>query len=245
MKIVVCDDNTEDLEKIRELLTRYMESNEAVQAETEYYTDSVELYQKIQKERQGDIYILDMIMARKTGIDIGALLRRTNKKSIIIYITSSDDFALEAYGVHAVRYILKPVREELFKEALDYAVSDIFREDREEVYSVKTREGILALPYSNIAYIESNSRMLQIHLTDEKVIKSIFIRRSFDEEIEPLTKDPRFLRVHKSFLVNMYQVYRLMQGSVIMNSGVSIPVSKARAVEVKKEYLTFISEQYR
>ena len=117
----------EDLEKIKRLLTKYIENNDKIQFEAEYYLYSAELYRRIQARALGDIYILDMIMDGKTGIDIGALIRSIDKRSIIIYITSSDDFALEAYGVHAVRYLLKPVQEELFVEALDYAAADISR----------------------------------------------------------------------------------------------------------------------
>lgn len=114
MKIVVCDDSTEDLAEIGELLAKYKESNANAKFEVVQFTDSSALYEKIQKGRLGDIYILDMIMSDKTGIDIGSLIRNTDERSVIIYITSSDDYALEAYGVRAVRYLLKPVREELF-----------------------------------------------------------------------------------------------------------------------------------
>ena len=111
MKVVVCDDSMEDLEKIRGLLTKYVEKNERIQLETEYFMYSAELYRRIQSKAPGDIYILDMIMNEKTGIDIGSLIRSRDADSVIIYVTSSDDFALEAYGVRAVRYLLKPVRD--------------------------------------------------------------------------------------------------------------------------------------
>lgn len=74
MKIVVCDDSMVDLEKIRGLLTIYKERHKAIQLETEYFTDSAKLYRWIQAGAQGDIYILDMIMSQRTGIDIGALM---------------------------------------------------------------------------------------------------------------------------------------------------------------------------
>lgn len=244
MKIVVCDDSTEDLKIIRGLLTKYKENNNNTEIETAYFKDSAQLYRKIQKEAQGDIYMLDMIMSHKSGIDIGALIRNTDENSVIIYITSSDDFALEAYGVHAVRYLLKPVREELFTEALDYAISSISKDKRDAVYQVKTKEGLVAVPYSRIEYIENYSRMLHICLTDGKCIESIFIRKSFDEAIRPFAENQGFLKVHKSFLVNLCHVDKLGQGSIIMESGAVIPISKTRAADVKKEYLKFVSEQY-
>lgn len=114
MRIVVCDDSKDDLAEIEGLLEKYKENNADAAFDVMQFSDSSALYQKIQEERLGDIYILDMIMTDKTGIDIGSLIRSTDQRSVIIYITSSDDYALEAYGVHAVRYLLKPVREELF-----------------------------------------------------------------------------------------------------------------------------------
>lgn len=245
MRVVVCDDSMEDLKKIKGLLTTYEEINKSVRLETEYFTDSAELYQKIQEEIQSDIYILDMMMSEKTGIDIGTLIRSTNESSVIIYITSSDDFAFEAYGVHAERYLLKPVREELFIEALDYAISSISKEKRDAIFTVKTKEGLVAVPYSKIEYIENYSRTLNIRLTDGKNVQSIFIRRSFDEEVRQLMEDNSFIQVHKSFLVNLRYVDKLASGNIIMESGAWIPVSKARIADIKKEYLTFVSKQYR
>ena len=123
MKIVICDDCREDLIKVERLLLSYEESHDT-QFEVEKYSDALQVYHKILQNELADIYILDMIMPEKTGIDIGNLLEKSGKCAVI-YITSSDEFALEAYGVHAVRYLLKPVSEEVFAEAMGYAVSYI------------------------------------------------------------------------------------------------------------------------
>ena len=245
MKIVVCDDNIEDLTEIEGLLAKYKEDNADIKFDVMQFTDSAELYRRIQKEELGDIYILDMIMADKTGIDIGSLIRRTGGQSVIIYITSSDEFALEAYHVRAVRYLLKPIKAELFFEALDYAVSGIVRIKKDAEYPVKTKEGVVSVPYSQIEYIENCSRTLQVCLSGGNSINSIFIRKSFDEEVRQLAQDKRFVHVHKSFLVNMDYIEKLAQRTVMMECGKSIPVSKTRAADVKKAYLMFDSEMYR
>lgn len=244
IKIVVCDDSMEDLEEIKGLLAKYMERNKTIQFETEYFTDSTKLYHQIQAKSQGDIYILDMIMSERTGIDIGTLIRSTEQQSSIIYITSSDDFAFEAYGVHAVRYLLKPVQTELFIEALDCAVANTSKEMKDTLYTVKTKEGLVSIPYSRIEYIENYSRTLSICLTDGKTIQSIFIRKSFHEETRQIMESSDFIQVHQSFLVNLHHVDKLTPGSIIMESGAKIPISKARAADVKKEYLKFVSKQY-
>lgn len=244
MRIVVCDDSIEDLAELEGLLTKYKESIPNIKLEVEQFTDAVELYQKIQENNLADIYILDIVMLEKTGIDIGTQIRRISKESIIIYITSSDDFALEAYGVRAIRYLLKPVIEEQFFEALDYALS-LTKVETDRIYPVKTKDGLVAVSYSKIEYIENYSRVLNIWLTDGENIKSIFIRKSFDEEIKEIVEDKRFIQVHKSFLINMDYVKKITQGNVLMESGKNIPISKTRTADVRKEYLLFASEQYR
>ena len=78
-----------------------------------------------------------------------------------------------------------------------------------------------------------------------EVIRSIVIRKSFDQEIEELVRDRNFLLVHKSYLINLNYVKKLDRNDVVMESGRRIPISKARAMDVKREYLLFVAEKYR
>ena len=103
----------------------------------------------------------------------------------------------------------------------------------------------MSVSYSDIVYIENSARALEVHLTDGRSVRSIFIRKSFDEEIKEIAEDDSFVRVHKSFLVNMNYIKSLIQGLCCMEDGRSIPVSKTRAADVKREYLNFVTEQYR
>lgn len=246
MKVIICDDNAGDLRKIEELLIKYRESHSDWNYELEKYFDPSILYREIEKGKSADLYILDMLMPGRTGIDLGRLIRKCGGESVIIYLTSSDDYALDAYGVHAIRYLLKPVEEEQFFEALDYGLS-LFEEKKaiEFVYLVKTKDGLAQIPYSKIEYIENANRKLEVYRVEGSVLKSIFIRKSFEKEIEKLVEDKSFLQVHKSFVVNLNHVKQLGAGFMMMESGRRIPVSKAKAANVKREYLLFASGKYR
>lgn len=244
MKIAICDDSIKDIRKIETLLEQYKEFCPGTEFEVEKFTDPSELKNKIQKKEMADIYILDILMSGITGIDLGSEIRQEEGKSVIIYITSSNDFALDAYELHAVRYLLKPIANDKFFEALKYALS-CTELRKSPVYLVKTKSGLVPVPHSNIEYIENSSRMLEVHLTDGRQLKSIFMRKAFEEEIGTLIEDKRFMQVHKSFLINMVYIKRLNGNSVIMDSGVSIPISRKNAANVKREYLLFAAEQYR
>lgn len=246
MKVIICDDNVRDLRTIEGLLIQYKLQHSDRAFELEKFSDPSRLYQEITEGRAADLYILDMLMPKRTGIDLGRHIRNCGHKSIIIYLTSSDDYALDAYGVHAIRYLLKPIKEEKFFEALDYGLSLFEKKaDTGAVYLVKTKEGLAKTPYSKIEYIENANRKLEVHLVGGSILKSIFIRRSFEKEIEELAAERNFLQVHKSFVVNLDHVKQLGMGVIIMESGRQLPVSKAKAAMVKREYLLFVSGKYR
>ena len=112
------------------------------------------------------------------------------------------------------------------------------------MYPIKTKNGLQSVPCSRIEYVENASRMLNVHLTDGRVITSIFIRKSFEDELGELLHNKCFLQVHKSFLINLNHVKKLDGNSMIMSSGDNIPISKKNTANVKRQYLLFVSEQY-
>ena len=84
MKIVICDDCVEDLQYIEQLLGQYTEAAPGADFVVEKYLDAAVLYDRIQEGEQAEIYILDMIMAKRTGIDLGSLIRKVGGDSVII-----------------------------------------------------------------------------------------------------------------------------------------------------------------
>lgn len=244
MRIAICDDSIGDLMKMEDLVRAYHSFHPEGCLEVEKYSDASVLQDKIQKEELADIYLLDIVMNRITGIDLGSQIRKVSNKSVIIYVTASDDFALDAYDVHAIRYLLKPVDEGKFFEALDYALAQI---DVEEgpFFLVKTKGGRVSLPYYKIEYIENSSRKLEIHLTNGEIITSIFIRKSFDEEIKDFEGSRDFMRVHKSYMVNMRHVKGMNKADFIMDSGAHIPISRNSIMEARKGFCSFVATHYK
>lgn len=244
MEITICDDSIKDLLDIEKILLKYKNQYPNKDFKLEKYSDPSRLYHKITKGELSDIYILDMLMPIRTGIDLGWQIRMAGSESVIIYITSSEDYALDAYEVHAVRYLLKPIAENKLFEALDYALS-CTKSKTEPAYMIKTKNGLLSMAYSKIEFIENIGRKLEMHLSDGEILKSLFIRTSFEKEVQELTEDKNFMLIHKSFLINLNYVKQLTANSVTMNSGREIPVSRAKSSKVKREYLLFVSEKCR
>lgn len=244
MRIVICDDDRTELTKLEGLLEKYRVLRPDIPFEIQQFTDGALLLRKIQREEPADLYILDIMMTQITGIDLGNEIRRKSSRSIIIYATVSEGFALDAYRVQAVRYLLKPLGEKELFEALGYALS-LLERPKESLYLVKTKNGLVSIPHLQIEYIENASRKQQIHLVNGEKVTSLFIRKSFEEETRELLGESSFMCVHKSFLINFNHVRKLNHNHITMDSGIQIPVSRNRALNVKKEYLLFVSAQCR
>lgn len=245
MKITICDDSIEDLLHTDRLLEKYKKLNPFDDFDVEKYSDSAKLSFDIDKEKNfSDIFILDMLMPLQSGIDLAKLIRQKKEECTIIFTTSSEDYALQAFGVRAIRYLVKPLDEISFFEAINYALS--FRNiKKESLYPVKTKEGIQTISCFDIEYVENSSRIIQVYLNHGGIVKSVFIRKTFEEEAIDLIQNKNFIQVHKSFIVNMQYINKLLQDEIIMENGNHIPVSKKKSSEVKRIYLSYMTERYR
>ena len=167
----------------------------------------------------------------KTSSDISVLLHRMQQKETAdIYVL--DTTSSQMTGIEMEDGIRKNSSKML--GALEYALSRM-EGGKEAAYLVKTKGGIESIPYSEIEFIENVSRRLEVHLTGHRKITSIYIRRSFEEEIRELVEAGNFICTHKSFLINMDYVRALGQNAVVMESGISVPVSRKYSLDVKKK----------
>lgn len=245
-RIYLCDDDLKELMKTRKLVEEYLKDVQKNDCQIFMYSDSQKLYDYIEScESAADIFILDMLMPGKDGIELGQLIRSKSRDAVMIYTTTTEDFALKAYGVQAQRYILKPVEKNELTEALDYAYSELGKMTEDEVtFSMKVADGIISVPISQIEYIENSARVLWVHMVDGTVYKSLCIRQAFEQVAQPVISDSRFLQPHKSFLVQAGQIAQYKTGEILMNSGRVVQVSRNRQSDTKHRYLEYAAKQY-
>lgn len=241
IKIMLCDDDTEDLQDLKGLVERYWQRRGLPVPEIYLTQSSAELIRRVKDGENYDIYFLDIMMEERDGIDVARTIRETGRKSIIIYATSSPEFALGAFGVYASGYLLKPVAEETFCECMDFALNRTFPVG-ESTISVKSRDGIVNINTSQLMYVQNVSRVMRICMADGEVIESVYIRQPFEEELKDLLKNARFLQPHKSFVINLDYVEKLLLHDFVMRGGTVIPISRKNLTATKKRYLEYLSK---
>jgi len=239
LKIAICDDDVEALESTYRMILDFTKE----QNETEFYVkrfhSSYDLLECISSGVKIDLYFLDVIMPVTNGIDVGKIIREKDETAIIIYLTTSMDFALKSYQVSAFDYLIKPVEQELIFNVLQKAIKKIDLEKTQSLM-VKTKDGITAIQYHRIMIAEHIDRVVKFYLSDTSFVTSITLREPFDILTEPILHDRRFIHPHTSYVVNMRFVHTITNHDFVMADESLVPISRNRYTEVKNEYLDFL-----
>lgn len=241
LKIVMCDDDERDLNQIAAMVERYRSHHEEQAFTVEQIQSVSRLLDRLRQGERFDIYILDIIMEEQDGISLGREIRQLSPKSAIIYVTDSPEYALGAFSVYASGYLLKPVNEEQFVECMNRVVHQM--QSREEsIYTFKSREGIVNIELSRLYRVENVSRVMHFYMEGGEVYESVYIRKPFEKQLEQLLSDERFIQPHKSFVINMEHVEKVLAHDFMMSDGVIVPISRNNLAIVKKRYLEYLSK---
>lgn len=230
MHIAICEDNKEDLANILLLLEKYKQEHNAFLTYTTF-NSGVDLLSK-EKNCIYTLYLLDVIMPLVNGVEVAKEIRNFNPEAKIIFLTSSPEFAVESYSVNATDYILKPVNEDRFFSVLDNLLINI--QKPQEGLTIKTKNSINRILFSRLSYVEVMNKKVYFHLSDNS-IRVATARLSEFENI--LCTRPEFMRVHRSYIVNLYEIDQITQNKIITHQGKIIPVSRSLYKEIRDTYV--------
>ena len=102
------------------------------------------------------------------------------------------------------------------------------------------RSGIIPIPSRKIVYVELLAHVCHFYLADGSCLHSQYLRASFDSFIEPLLQNESFVKIHRSFAVNLRFVGKLTSSSLTTSTGVELPVARACSEHVKKRFMEYI-----
>jgi DNA-binding LytR/AlgR family response regulator len=229
-KIAICDDDLQELARISSLLNQYRtEKDPALQYDA--FSNAIDLLDAM-KRNVYHILLLVVLMPEFTGIEADREIRSFDEEVKIIFLTSSREFAVESYAVDAHYYILKPGTAQKLFPILDR----IFLESQREADAlhVKTSSGFTRIPFGKIEFLEVFSKKLLFHLADGTV-KEIYGSLS-DFEDKLLCRE-EFIKVHRSYIVNMDAILSLDPKSLTTCARREVPVSRLLYGQVKEAYM--------
>lgn len=216
------------------LLKKYIEQY-ALESGEEFHvthlSDGIDLVDGYKS--QYDLILLDIQMKHMDGMAAAQKVRTIDQDVIIIFITSTVQYAVQGYTVDALGYVLKPASFVQLRQLFDKAMVRI-RAKREHVYirvSVDDRQ--LKIDCENIFYIESSRNNVILHCREEEYV-TLGPLKKFEEMLEP----HGFSKCHNAYIVNLSHVEGVKKEEVILTTGETIPISRAR----KKEFMASLAE---
>ncbi len=233
LKIAICDDDQLELLTISSLVEAYRHKRKVDLTYTSFQS-ATELLSSMHRGDY-DVLLLDVLMPGVNGMQAAHEIRGYNDKVEIVFMTFSPEYAVESYSVRARHYLLKPASEEKLFPILD-RLTDEFKRP-EDALLVKTKASVFSIPYGKIEYMEVKSKTLYFYLTDGNVRE---ITGSLAEFEQALLKRPGFVKVHRSYLVNLQWVQELRPGELVTASGRRVPISRTAYTHTRTAYTHFL-----
>lgn len=202
MRVLICDDEQFYVEKIKNLLQDYC-ANHGISADfmTVTNTDCLE----DQQLAQVDIAVLDIDMMPVNGLVLAQKIREVRSDTVIIFVTNFIAYAPQGYLVQAFRYLMKM---ELEDKLCDYFIEAVKKfMQTHQVLTIQIEGEQIDLSVKDILYVEAQQRLMKIRLQSNgrSQYQCYATMASMEHQLAPFG----FLRIHKSYLVNMSQIKKI------------------------------------
>lgn len=204
------------------------------------FTNSIEASAFVSSEAV-DLIFVDINMPDLNGLDF---VRSLVGQKMVVFTTAYSEYAIESYKLNAVDYLLKPIafsdflraankckrHQELLMSATQTSSTAVVEQEPDddaeltvenrEYISVKADHKVILVKISDIDYIESESEYLRLHLNSGEVVMTLLRLKN----IEPILPTSDFMRIHRSYIVNLKHIKAIAKGRVFLSDDVSLPV---------------------
>jgi len=236
LTLCICDDDAGDAAKIQALAERFAGEHPGFSLKIQTFFSSFDLLEHLNAEGGFDLYLLDILMPHLRGVELAGHIRARNEAAEIIFLTSSPEYALDAFDVAACGYLLKPLSKEKFDKVLLSAAHRLTQPENPYL-PLKTREGMRKIFFRDLVMVESfnHDRICTLadgsKVTTGDTLTSIMAR---------LSSDPRFFSPHRAYIINLEHISALNASDMLMSTGQRVPVSRASFSALKRAYVDFL-----
>ena len=234
MRIAVCDDDKNDIARLRNLIEKYDADNRIGFSISEFGTGT-ELIDAV-SDNDIDSIFLDINMDDMDGLTAAKKIREKTDDVPIILVTVFMNYALDGYKVRASRFLIKEDLESTFDDFMDDICIEIRKKSKMITFACV--EGEIRLKASDIIMIETSRHKNIIRLQNQTY--QIYEKL---EVLEERLKGYGFVRAHNSFLVNMMHIRCISSYIMTLDNDRQIPVPKARYKQVRQEYAYYVGQE--
>lgn len=231
INIAVVEDEKIFSQQMGEYLERYQMETGA-RFNIRFFSDGEEITEHYSEGY--DIIFMDIQMQFLNGMTAAEMIRRQDPEVILIFITSTPQYAVKGYAVGAMDYVLKPITYFALSHRLDKALAGIRRRDNNYLM-LKFGGGIRKIDISRLYYVESYGHKLTYHMVGEEFVCT----GTMQETEQRLEKIGGFFQCSKGYLVNLEHVDAVQDNCVYVH-GTSLPISRKKKAELMTALTSYI-----
>ncbi len=230
VRCIAIDDEPLALRQIKSYIDR------AEQLELVAVCRSAKEAQKVLEQNSVDLIFVDINMPDMNGLE---LVRSLTSTHYIVFTTAHPEFAIEGFKLNAIDYLLKPFTFEEFMKASQKAISLVDLVERchaaesaiaqneaessdKEYLSVKADYKTQLVKISDIVYLESAGEYVRLHIEGSSTITTLFRLKNMETSLP----QDNFLRVHRSYIVNLRRISSYTKGRIFLDNGEYIPLGE-------------------
>lgn len=231
MNIAILEDKLTDRLRLIDLLTEYCDAN-GLEMKLAVYDNGQELLTGFSKFSP-EIVFLDILMDGISGIQTAQAIRELDEFCILMFTTVSRSYSLDGFQVGAAHYLIKPLDEPAIEDAMKRAIH-LLKSAEKRIHTFFRRQ-MTTTYYNDIYYIEVLDKVCYLY-TRETSVKTYCTL----DELEARLGDPRFLRCHRSYLVNMDKVRGVNSKYFLLDNNQQVPISRIGKNQIKESYNDYL-----
>lgn len=232
--ILVCDDDILVLEKAKSVINCVL-ADSKTKAKVYTYLDAAQLSDQILSSCDIALLDIDFDNAAYNGMDIARRLRSLRKDAIIIFVTNFIEYAPEGYEVQAFRYVLKRDIPDDLIPVLNLALKQL----NKETLKIQVNGEMMNIPSDDILYLEVRQHNVTAYVqksASDRSCKEYSFYASLSD-LEQQLEPQGFLRIHKSYLVNMKHLKKFQCREATLDNGMTLRVGEKSYAENKQKFL--------
>ena len=233
INLVICDDE----QKIRDMLAGYIRRFSEETGEefaVRQFASGSELIADYPIDT--DIALIDIMMGAVNGIETAQEIRRHSRDVVIIFITQTAQYALNAYKVRAFGYLTKPLRYADLKYELSEAVQKL-RTEADEYITVRSGSGVVRVALGDVKFVEAQNHSFVVHTPGGELRIAGPL-----SDVESQLEGRPFFRCHRAYIVGLRWLLRLEGAAAVLRGGGEVPVSKYRRAELMKSFARYLGK---
>ena len=238
LTIAICDDNKEQLRMIQNATEQYYKTHKDCSVQVTCYDNPLLFLEALDRTGEYDILLLDIFMPGINGIEVAKEIRKRRERTEVIFLTTSDDFAVAAFSVKATHYLIKPLIQKEFEEAMDRAMEKFIQGDVRKMSYKLTGGGVKTVEIDDILYIESYKHEQQVHLKGEESLSIREALNSLLKQLEELSPN-QFISPYKGYIVNLKAVHAVESNSIKLYGNKSVPIARRSFRELTDKYYSY------